>query len=212
MKTSISIPEPMKVLLDQAFSKLEQALSTNDRLKWLIVTSALFLYLALILFLVGQSDKAQEEYQLSQARLSQIKAQVKETRWPQRSAEAEALIATLERRFWPGDTPGLAEAGFERWIRTTLEQHGIEVRGVQLTRGPAFDDNVGFGTDILPSLRRIRAKVTASLNEAGLIRFLNDAASNQSSVIVEQLIVRAGRNARIEMDLATVFKSTDIQK
>jgi hypothetical protein len=209
MKTNLRFPEPLKLLAVQANNKLEEAFSANDHLKWLIVISGFILYLGFVLFLVDQSRTARDDFELSQTRFSQIIAQVKETRWPQRAAEAEALIVSLEQKFWPGETPGLVEAGFERWIRQTLEQHGIEVRQVQLTRGPAFEGNVGFGTDTLPSLRRVRAKVIAPLNEAGLIRFLDDAASNQSSVIIEKLIVRAGRNARIEMDLATVFKSME---
>ncbi|MBT4740732.1 MAG: hypothetical protein HN793_06595 [Rhodospirillaceae bacterium] len=206
MKVSIAIPESVRALASQARENLEREVGENDRLKWLLGLGAAFLYLALVLYISGQSDSAKQDLYISQSRLSQIGAQAKETRWPERSATAQALIKDLEERFWLGDTPGLAEAGFERWIRQTFEQHGVQVRQVQLTRNPVLEDEVDIENLAISSLQRIRAKVISPLSEEALIRFLNDAATHESWIIVEQLIVRPGRNPRLEMDLATFFR------
>ena len=54
-------------------------------------------------------------------------------------------------------------------------------------------------------IQRIRAKVIAPLKEAGLIRFLKSTSEKNSWIIVEKLIIRSGRNDRIEMDLSTFY-------
>ncbi|MEQ9112548.1 MAG: hypothetical protein RIF37_13715 [Rhodospirillaceae bacterium] len=182
-------------------------LRANERLKWLVLIIGCLLYIGPVIYLENLSSKTKAETQSSQAKLAQLKAQVSETRWPERAAEAEQFVSQLEQRYWPGDTPGLAEAGFERWIRTNLERHGMEVRQVQLSRGPVA--NINTNSETLSSLQHIRAKVLAPLEEVGLIRFLNDTATSQPWVIVEKLMIRPGRNARVEMDLMTVFKIRD---
>ncbi|NKB43835.1 MAG: hypothetical protein GKS03_06105 [Alphaproteobacteria bacterium] len=210
MKTRFAIPDSVRTLTNQARENFEREFAANDRLKWLLSMGAVFLYLALILYLSGQSDSAKRDLQFSQAQLSRISAQAEETRWPERAVTAQALINGLEERFWPGETPGLAEAGFERWIRRTFEQHDVQVRQVQLTRSSVLEDEVDTGSTTLSSMQRIRAKVTSPLNEAALIRFLDDAAMNESWIFIEQLIVRPGRNPRLEMDLATFFRPREL--
>lgn len=209
MITRISIPESIKTLISQSTDRFSQEIAGNERLRWLLGLSGLILYFALILYLSGLTDGAQRSLQLSQSQLARITVQTEDTQWPERAAEAEQLVANLEKRLWPGDTPGLAEAGFERWIRRTFEEYGVQVRQVQLTRGPALEDRGDFTTTNLPSIQRIRAKVISPLNEAALVNFLNDSANQKAWVIVEQLIVRPGRNARLEMDLATLFKAPE---
>ena len=209
MITHISIPEPLKALISQSTDRFSQEIAGNERLRWLLGLSGLILYVALILYVSGLSDSAQRSLQLSQSQLARITVQTEDTQWPERAAEAEQLVADLEKRLWPGDTPGLAEAGFERWIRRTFEEYGVQVRQVQLTRGPALEDRGDFTTTNLPSIQKIRAKVISPLNEPALVNFLNDSANQKAWVIVEQLIIRPGRNARLEMDLATLFKTPE---
>jgi hypothetical protein len=205
----ISIPEPIKTLISQSSDRVSQEIAGNERLRWLLCLSGLTLYCALVIYLSGLSDSAQRSLQLSQSQLARVTLQTEDTQWPERAAEARKLVVGLETRLWPGDTPGLAEAGFERWIRRTFEEYGAQVRQVQLTRGPALEDRGDFTATNLSSIQRIRAKVVSPLNEPALVNFLNDSANQKAWVIVEQLIVRPGRNARLEIDLATLYKITE---
>ena len=202
----ISIPEPIKTLISQSSDRVSQEIAGNERLRWLLCLSGLTLYCALVIYLSELSDSAQRSLQLSQSQLARATLQTEDTQWPERAAEARKLVMDLETRLWPGDTPGLAEAGFERWIRRTFEEYGVQVRQVQLTRGPALEDRDDFTATNLSSIQRIRAKVISPLNEPALVNFLNDSANQKAWVIVEQLIVKAGRNARLEIDLATLYK------
>lgn len=209
MISRMSIPDPIKTLVLRSTERVSQEIIGNERLRWLLGLSGLVLYFALVLYVSGLSDSAQKNLQLSQSQLARVTVQTEGTEWPARADDAEQLVADLEKRLWPGDTPGLAEAGFERWIRRTFEEYGVQVRQVQLTRGPALEDRSDFATTNLPSIQRIRAKVISPLDEAALVNFLSESANHQAWVIVEQLIVRPGRNARLEMDLATLFKAPE---
>lgn len=204
--TSLALPKNLTALLSTVRERFETEIANNERLKWLLALGAFALYLAALLYLVGVSDSAQKSFLLTQTRLLQLETQVEDRGWAERATNTKAVSDALEERFWPGDTPGLAEAGFERWIRQTLERHGIEVRQVQLLRSPVLDDIVDQESAALSSAERIRAKVIGPLNEAAIIRFLDDAASHTSWVIVEQFVARGGRSDRFELDLVTFYQ------
>lgn len=205
MTLSVTLPEPLKVFVAEARERLDRELDNNDRIKWLFLLGVFVLYVSLVLYLVDQASTAETKYLQTQARISQLESQINDESWAERALEAEALSETLRSKFWQGDTPGLAEAGFERWIRQTMEQHGVTVRQVQLTRNPLIDEQVDSGTSELSSVQKIRAKTIGSLNETGLIRFLNDAASHDSWIIIEQFVGRGGVSDRFEMDIATFY-------
>ena len=176
MTSKLTLPAPIKAFANEARDSFAREFAANDRLKWLAGLGVFLIYLALVLYVAGQAETAQRDFNLSQERLSQIEAQALETRWPRRAADAQILISDLEKRFWSGATPGLAEAGLERWIRQTFDQHGVQVRQVQLTRGPVLEDEIGVGNSTLSSIQRIRAKIISPLDGIALIRFLDHAA------------------------------------
>ena len=209
MRIDLSIPKPLSTILIDLNTRLAQEVKSNERLKWGLTAAVFVIYLAVVLFTSNQADIARTEYQRSQDQLNRLSAQITETRWPERAAQAAALVDRLNGNLWPGDTTGLAEASFERWVRQTFEEYGTEVRQVQLTRGPATEDRSETYSGTLSNVLRIRAKVIGPLREDALVNFLNDAAESQYWIIVEQLIIRSGRNPRFEIDLATFTRAGD---
>ena len=206
MNISVTLPPSLRQAIEQSRERLETELSSNPRLRWLILGGAFTLYIGVLLTLWNTVTDARIHLTLEHDRLARLEAQVAETQWPTRAESAQVLAANLERKLWPGDTPGLAEAGFERWIRQSLESEGVEVRQVQLTRSPVQEDRSEIARPALAQVQRIRAKVVAPLDEAALIRLLSVAAENPSWILVEQLIVRGGRNERFKLDLAVFYR------
>ncbi len=206
MTTIAMLPPSIQDALDRARERVESELTTNARLRWLVAAGALALYIGVLLTAWNDVNASRANLHQTQDRLARLEAQASETRWPDRAQQAQALANALEQRLWAGDTPGLAEAGFERWIRQGLEEQGVDIRQVQLSRGPALDNRNDAAGASLADVQRIRAKVVGELNEAALIRFLSAASENQSWIFVEQLIIRGGRNARFEMDLAVFYR------
>ncbi len=206
MNITASLPKALIDVFEQTRERVETEFASNTRLRWLALSGALVLYLGLVLVLWNNVSDVRGQLRQKQEQLSRLESQTSETSWPERSAAAQSMAAGLEQKLWPGQTPGLAEAGFEQWIRNQLENEGVEVRQVQLTRSPVQEDRSEVSRPSLQQIQRIRAKVVAPLNEAALVRLLSSAAENPSWVLVEQLIVRGGRNERFEIDLTVFYR------
>jgi len=202
----MDIQEKFFSKFDSLRNEILNQLEENIRLRWFVAFAFIMLYLGTITFLINSSNQASQKYNLALSELSRVNNQTSEQSWPDRALRARNMSLSLEKRLWKGDTPGLAEAGFERWIRTTLNGYGIEVRRVQLTRGPIQEEKSNLDFNVLSDVQRLRAKVICPLNETGLIRFLEIASKNTSWIVIEKLTIRGGRNARIEMDLATFYQ------
>jgi len=206
MSVFTSLPQPISEALEQARERLESEFASNMRLRWLAAAGVTVLYFGLILVLWNNVADVRNQLTLKQERLARLENQTSETRWPERSNAAQVFASELERKLWPGQTPGLAEADFEQWIRDQLRNSGVEVRQVQLTRSPVQEDRAEVERPALAQVQRIRAKVVAPLNEPALIRLLATAANSPSWILVDQLIIRGGRNERFEIDLTVFYR------
>ena len=117
---------------------------------------------------------------------------------------------TLEERFWIGNTPGLAEAGFERWLRDRLTRYKTEPQSITVRRvavsPPSTDPQ---SRDPLANVERMTAKIMMPFDQTGLIGFLDDIAESERVMVVDRLIVRAGRNPRTEIDVSTFYPARD---
>ncbi len=51
------------------------------------------------------------------------------------------------------------------------------------------------------------AKVIAPFSPDGLPRFMAELAEADKTVLVDRISVRAGRNARIDMDISTFYRA-----
>jgi hypothetical protein len=198
-----SLEEQWNSFLESASSELQ----SNERLKWILLGGTFVLYLSMVAFFANQANDSQRNYLQERDQLARLTTQASESGWPQRSITAESLVNSFTNKFWPGETTGIAEAGFERWIRQSFDRYDTEVRQILLTRGPALADEADYMQGHLSEVLKIRAKVISPLNEAGLLRFLEDAGTHSSWVVVEQLIIRDGRNPRFEMDIATYSRT-----
>ena len=211
MKNTLTLPTSLKDRLTPLLKIVSSELESNERLKWLLLAGFLIAYLALLLFTIEQYDRTDLRLTQANTQLSRLLGQSREAGWAERAKEAQSTVDLLSQRFWPGETSGLAEAAFERWIRQTFEKYGTEVRQVQLTRSPALEDESVVQKSVLDDVRKIRAKVIGPFREDAVIQLLSDAAEHSSWVIVEQLIIRSGRNPRFEMDLATFSRPEELQ-
>ena len=186
-------------------SNVYNEIRNNQRLQIIAILGFITIYFSVISYLLNNTREVIIDFDQLIYEKSQLKSQIGEQNWPGRATDAKNLLTKLKDKLWTGDTPGLAEADFETWIRKTLSQNGIDVRRVQLTRGPVNSDLMFSDKEKNLGIQRIRAKVIAPLKEAGLIRFLKSTSEKNSWIIVEKLIIRSGRNDRIEMDLSTFY-------
>ncbi len=192
----------------EARARLGHDLGLTDRVKVLISVAAGLMILAALVGMHQTVSSFERDYQRVQIDKARLEAQIKAGGWQERKQQSQVLKSLLEERLWAAQTPGLADASFERWLRDRMSPHKLEpiaqiqVRRVPLMRPMQASEQEGP----LAAVQRMTAKLVLPFESAGLSHFLADIAEADKAVVVDRLIVRAGRNARIEMDVSAFYR------
>jgi hypothetical protein len=201
-------------LFDQVSREFEERvgaeLARSDRAKFMLGAIGLILVLSLTIAVASAADRTKREYRTAQIAYERLKSQVETGSWAERRAQSQAVKLTLEERFWFANTPGLAEAGYERWIRDRLTRYKIEPQSISVRRvAISQQTNDKQSRDPLANVERMTAKIMLPFTQESLIGFLDDIAESERVVVVDRLIVRAARNPRTEIDVSTFYRAPD---
>lgn len=183
----------------------------TDRLKTLLSLSAGLVILALLVGAHQMVSSLEREYERVQIDKARLEAQIKAGGWEERKKQSQVLKSLLEERLWSAQTPGLADASFERWLRDRLSPHKLEpIAQIQVRRVPLVRAaQPGDAENPLSNIQRMTAKLILPFEGPGLSHFLADVAEADKAVVIDRMIVRAGRNARIEMDVSAFYRSNE---
>jgi chromatin segregation and condensation protein Rec8/ScpA/Scc1 (kleisin family) len=195
----------LRALYEARFGK---DLALTDRTKALLAAGAAVVLLSALIGANALVDRAERDYTSAQVELARLKTQVETGSWPDRKRQSQILRSLLEERLWVADTPGLAEAGFERWLRDSMGRHRLEAQQIQIRRVPITTSaDAKASSQPTANLERMTAKIVAPFEQAGMTNLLADIAESNKALVVDRLIVRAGRNPRIEIDVSTFYRS-----
>jgi len=203
----------LQKLLDRLQAEVHRRIGPivlTDRLKALIsAVGALLIFAAL--FGVHQTvDSLERDYERVQIDKARLEAQIEAGGWEERKQQSQVLKSVLEERLWVAQTPGLADAGFERWLRDRLTPHRLEPTApIQVRRIPLVRPTQGGEETPLSAVQRMTAKLILPFDTSGLAQFLADIADADKAVVVDRMIVRSGRNARIEVDVSAFYRSAE---
>jgi hypothetical protein len=178
----------------------------SDRLKILTAMAGTVLVLAVLLGISGLVKSLERRHVAAQIDLDRLKAQIETSSWQERKQQSQILKSQLDERLWSAETPGLAEAGFERWLRGRLGNRKIEVQQILVQRVPIAPAESGAPPGPLSNIQRMTAKVITPFEQASFGDFLADIAEAEKAMTVDRLIARAGRNPRIEIDVSTFYR------
>ena len=195
----------IRIFYNSKKTEFIEEIKNNRRLQLISLSGIIIIYFLILSSLFNTTNKSMNDLQKILFESSQLKSQIGKQNWSEREEQSQKLLNQLKGNLWAGETPGLAEADFEAWIRRNLKNNGVDVRRVQLTRAPINNDLMLSEEERVRGIQHIRAKVITPLKESGLVKFLNIVSQNNSWVVVEKLIIRAGRNDRIEMELSTFY-------
>lgn len=177
--------------------------ATMGRMRVLVIAAGALAWLGLVLLLQQTIETEVTRQNKARAEIARLTSLVSDTSWRNRVIETQDLRTRLESRFWPAPTPGLAEASFEAWLRESLQQHGVEVQQILMTRA-ALENVDSDGADL--PIERMTAKVISTFRAAGAINVAADIAEKDKLVTIDRLIIRTGRNARMEMDVSAYLQ------
>jgi hypothetical protein len=202
IQTLITTITELRAQFDARFG---HQLVLTERAKIGMLTGGVLLILATLIGLYTWVGKIETNYHNQQFDLAKLKAQVESGAWSERKNQSHILKSVLEDRFWTAETPGLAEAGFERWFRDHLNR-GVEPQQIQVRRSPLVRRDDASADERIASLQRMTAKIIMPFDEPTLISLLADIAANPKTMMIDRMIVRAGTNARVEMDVSTIYR------
>ena len=193
-------------LRDQFLDRFGQDLVLTDRLKTLLIGTATVLVFSALLGLNSFVDGLESRYTRSQVDLERLKEQIETSSWKERQSQSQILKSVLQDKLWTAQTSGLAEAGFERWLRDRLSQHKMEPRQLQIRRVPlTAQTSTDVTQDPLADVQKMTVKILMPFDQSGLIGFLENVSTSNKTLVVERLIARSGRNPRIEMDISAFY-------
>jgi hypothetical protein len=184
---------------------VSQEMISNERLILLLGAGAVLVVLSGLYGFWSLSARMGEQLTTSKTALARLQAEATGDAWPKRVETSRALKTQLRVRLWDAPTPGLAEASFENWLRTRFSRYGGEPQQIQITRSPAGNRG-GQPNATLAGVQRMTAKVLAPFDQTAVMDVLADAAESDKLIVVDRLIVRAGTNSRIEMDVSTFIQ------
>ncbi len=183
----------------------------NERLKLLISGVAAILVISALVGMHQFTGRLEREHATAKVDLARLEAQITSGGWEERKQQSQVLKSLLEERLWSAQTPGLADASFERWLRDRLSPHKLEpIAQIQVRRVPLVRQaQPGEPENALSTIQRMTAKLVLPFEGRGLAHFLADVAEGDKAVVVDRLVVRAGRNARIEVDVSAFYRSAE---
>jgi hypothetical protein len=202
-------------LIDRVKSEVRQRfgkdLVLTDRLKGLLSAVTGLVVLSMLIGMHQLVSALERDYERAQVEKARLEAQIQAGGWDQRKQQSQVLKSLLEERLWSAQTPGLADASFERWLRDRLTPHKLEpIAQIQVRRVPVVRQvQSGEADGPLSSVQRMTAKLILPFDGAGLTHFLADVAEANKSVVIDRMIVRAGRNARVEIDVSAFYRSAE---
>ncbi len=202
----MEIPSALSTLLDRFRRHVSHELVSNERLAMLLGASGTIVLVSVIFGFWNLTANMSAQLMASKAGLARLQAEVTGDAWPKRVETTQTLKSQLSVRLWDAPTPGLAEAGFETWLRNRFSRYGGTPQQIQITRSPALGRD-GQPTPALAELQRMTAKVIGPFDQSVIVPFLADAAEYDKIVVVDRVIVRAGPNSRIEMDVSTFIRA-----
>lgn len=189
-------------------AKFGRDLVLTDRLKLLLSAAAGVLLLSALIGMHQLVSSLERDHRKAQLDLARLQATIQSGGWDERRQQSQVLKSLLEERLWSAQTPGLADASFERWLRERLTPHKMDpIQPIQVRRVPVTRQTAGEAENALSTVQRMTAKLVVPFQDAGLAGFLADIAEGDKIVVVDRLTVRAGRNARVEMDVSAFYRS-----
>ena len=191
-------------------SRFGSELLLSDRTKALVAVAGFVLFLFTLLAMHQGVVSLERRYVKAEADSVRLRKQIETNLWQQRKNDSQVLKAVLLERMWTAQTPGLAQANFERWLRERLSRYRIEPQQQIQTRFVAASRQVpGGGTkDPLSDIQRMSTKIVLPFDQTGLSGFLADMAEAEKAVVVDHLNIRSGRNARIDIDVSAFYYSS----
>jgi len=204
----MQIPDRLAPVLDYVRRHINNEMVSNERLVLTLFLAAALVWFSALYGLWSATTHARAQLDTAKTSLARLQAEVTGDAWPKRVEDSHALKIQLNNRLWQAQTAGLAEASFDTWLRNHFGKNGAQPQQIQITRSPAVDRD-GLANPALSDVQRMTAKVLAPFDPAAIGRVLADIVEADKIIVVDRMILRAGTNNRLEMDVSTFIRTAE---
>jgi len=195
-----------EALWSELGARFQRDMAKSERLRLLVTVAVAAVVISMLMGLSQLNGALERRYMASERSIAQLKQQIESSSWQERREQSQVLKSILEERFWTAETAGLAEAEFQRWLSSSLVRQKLEPQ-IRVTRVPLTPNNgLETASGPLAGVQRITAKIVMPFDQAGLLTFLAEIAESNKVMVVDRMIVRAGRNPRIDVDVSTYLR------
>ncbi len=202
----MKLPKTIPEAVDFVRGYIKHEAVSNERVGLLLGAAGLLVLFSIFFGLWSLNTSKAQQLLTARANFARLQAEATGDAWPKRVESTQALKAQLAVRLWDAPTAGLAEAGFETWLRNHFSKYGGDPQQIQISRSTAIARD---GQTSIPGLQRMTAKVVLPFDQSVLMQILADAAEAEKIILIDRLIVRAGVNSRTEMDVSTFIKTNE---
>ena len=166
---------------------------------------------------LDQVDLNREEVRQLDAELVRLRVLAKETEWPERAKNAEALNAALASMAWGEADLGLTEAALQDWLRSLSNRLNLKTRELTVVRvedGSKGPTRAAASTNmptLPPGHVLLRARISFDLQRGPLMTFLAECARSERSVVIERLVLRHTSQPPVaEIDLRVLARTGQV--
>ncbi len=187
--------------MSKTFSSLIIELRQNTRLRvglWLI---AAILIGYVVLLLNDYQVKLQQQHENALNQLYQLQTIINQTRWLERSSQAQALREQLEIKFWQANTKGLAQATFQEWLNTEMNRAQMLKNAYLRIMDSALE---------MPNYAevwKVTARIDAPFTQQSLSQLLLAIAQQPLFIVTERLEIGNLNSPRFTLMVSAYFKA-----
>jgi hypothetical protein len=190
--------ESLQNLVMPHWHQLVQQAGTNTRLRWMLwaIVYIFLIFIALSLAEVRQKQaRTITQLQRTAERLEQLESQ---TDWPQRLAGEQTAAIQLRKRFWMANTPGLAEADLQNYLRGLANEQSGD--GLRLRLAPTESISIGDVT-----LFKVSADMSVMINPLRINSFIKSMANDSRILVVDRFGYGAQRSGQVNILVTAYF-------
>lgn len=188
----------MKTLQEQ-LQEIRKQFEATPWLKWAAVAIVLLGMVFVWVTLEGARNNAQQQAIDAEAKLRRVRALQGQDTWLAREEETKQLLAALEAQMPLVDTPGLAQAALQSWLRTLTEMYTAE-QGIRISIEKAAAVN---GLD---NVVKVRATLSGGLTPREALNLIRKIESSPSLTVIETLNITNDHNKTVTLSLNAYYR------
>lgn len=169
----------------------------NRRLRLAVFVAAGIVVLYLVLVMQDWRASLEAEYAERTEHLYKMKALAGQEEWLARTETAREVRAALEAEVPEAETPGLAQARVQGWIRDVASALGEDIRVETLE--PTLVDGQ-------PGIWRVPVEISGQLDQDIYLELLRRIESRSTLTVIEEAVVRNRANPTFSLSIVSYFR------